>query len=293
MGFFTVSEGNTIRMGPTIHLEVAEACSGLSMLVFFFALSTAIAIVIRGPWYEKVVILLSAIPIALIANITRITITGILHKIVGRELADLVFHDLAGLLMMPYALFLSWIELKLLRWVVKEIPLPSVDVEKLMRLALPERRINRKPLLILSFSTITFFTAIFFVHLMQVRGNARMILEQATRYEEEGHLDLAASCLSDYLVLEPNDVEAKVRLGIMLSNNAKSARVKFQAYSILSEVVGRNPEQNKARLELARIALLFRRHAEVRMHLDILLKKTPADASLMTLREVRRGGQSV
>src|SRR5439155_2402750 len=56
--------------------------------------------------------------LALLANITRITVTGVLHKTVGRAPADYVFHDLAGWLMMPLALGLLWAELSLLAWVV-------------------------------------------------------------------------------------------------------------------------------------------------------------------------------
>ena len=57
-------------------------------------------------------------PIAIAANVLRITVTGILHKTAGRQLADLVFHDLAGWLMMPLALGLMWCELRLLAWVI-------------------------------------------------------------------------------------------------------------------------------------------------------------------------------
>ena len=86
----------------------------------FFALSTAMIMVIQRSWLEKGIILASAVPIALIANITRITVTGILHKTVGRDLADLVFHDLAGWLMIVQALVLLWLELRLLSWVLIE-----------------------------------------------------------------------------------------------------------------------------------------------------------------------------
>ena len=120
-GFIAIAEGNTIRMGD-VRLDVVEACSGLSMLLIFFALSTAVAIVIRRPWYEKATIFLSAIPIALVVNIIRITVTGVLHKTVSHEMADRVFHDLAGWLMMPLALAFVWLEMRLFAWLVKDPP---------------------------------------------------------------------------------------------------------------------------------------------------------------------------
>ncbi len=116
LGFMSFSEGNVIRLGET-RIGVVEACSGLSMLLIFFALATAVCLVVKRPWPEKAVIMISALPVAIIANVIRITVTGMLHKVAGPRLADLVFHDLAGWLMMPLALAMLWGELKLMSWV--------------------------------------------------------------------------------------------------------------------------------------------------------------------------------
>ncbi|HXG11628.1 MAG TPA: exosortase/archaeosortase family protein [Gemmataceae bacterium] len=124
IGLPALSEGNTIIIGD-IRIEVIAACSGLSMLVVFFALSTAVAIVIRRPLGDRLVIFFSAIPIAVISNVIRITVTGLLHVWVGKEIADLVFHDLAGWLMMPMALGFMWLELKLISWLLLEPSVPS------------------------------------------------------------------------------------------------------------------------------------------------------------------------
>jgi exosortase len=119
LGFAAVSEGNVIIL-DNARIGVVEACNGLGMLVTFFALATAVAMVIKRPLLDRIVMVLSAIPVALIANITRITVTGILHAKVGGEIADLVFHDLAGWLMMPLALGLLWIELRILSLLLLE-----------------------------------------------------------------------------------------------------------------------------------------------------------------------------
>ena len=47
---------------------------------------------------------------------------AVLHKTAGRELADLVFHDLAGWLMMPLALGMLWAEVRLLSWILLPVP---------------------------------------------------------------------------------------------------------------------------------------------------------------------------
>jgi exosortase/archaeosortase family protein len=101
-----------------VHIGIVEACNGLSMMVLFFALAVAVAIVIRRSWIERFIVVASAIPVAVVSNIVRITVTGVLHKTAGSDLADRVFHDLAGWLMMPLALTLLWAELRVLSWVL-------------------------------------------------------------------------------------------------------------------------------------------------------------------------------
>jgi exosortase len=113
IGFPAIAEGNVILLGE-VKIGVVEACSGLSMLVTFFALATGVTFVIQRVWWEKLVLVLSAVPIAVIVNVIRITVTGTLHETVGHEVANLVFHDLAGWMMMPLALALLWVELKVL-----------------------------------------------------------------------------------------------------------------------------------------------------------------------------------
>jgi exosortase len=120
LGFMSFSEGNVVRMGPTMAecLDVAEACSGLSMLLVFFAISTAVILIIDARWYEKLLIFISAVPIAVFANIVRLTLTGIVLKISGPEWSN-YFHDSfwAALLMIALALGLLWIELRALAWI--------------------------------------------------------------------------------------------------------------------------------------------------------------------------------
>jgi exosortase len=120
LGTPAVSEGNVILLND-VEIGVVEACSGLRMLVIFFALSTAVALIIRRPLWEKLVVVVSAIPIALVVNVLRITVTGALHElasvgtVITHEMANTIFHDLAGWLMMPVALAAMALELLLLK----------------------------------------------------------------------------------------------------------------------------------------------------------------------------------
>lgn len=113
LGLPAVAEGNVIWIDE-IPLRVVEACSGLGMLITFFALSTAVALVWARTWGERIVLFASAAPIAVLANVVRITLTGVLHVTVGSGVAHFVYHDLAGWFMIPLALALLWLELKFL-----------------------------------------------------------------------------------------------------------------------------------------------------------------------------------
>jgi exosortase len=121
LGYDAVAFGNVIDLDPA-RIGVEQACSGLSMLLVFIALATAAALVLRRPPADRILIVASAVPIALVANVVRIVATGILYQTVGRKWADLVFHDLAGWLMMPLALGLMWLELRLVSWVLVPPP---------------------------------------------------------------------------------------------------------------------------------------------------------------------------
>lgn len=121
-GIPAVAQGSMILMGDH-RVGVAEACSGMRMLTVFIAISAATMIVTKRSAWEKTVILLSAIPIALICNIGRIVATALGHHYFGQETADLIFHDLSGWLMMPTAMVLLYLLLKLLDWLF--IPAPE------------------------------------------------------------------------------------------------------------------------------------------------------------------------
>lgn len=113
LGFGSYREGNVIHI-EDLPLNVVDACSGLRMTTIFLALSVAVVLVADRPWWENLVILLSAIPIAIFVNITRITVTGVLYMTADHQLAEKVFHNWAGWLMVPLAFILLWIEVMIL-----------------------------------------------------------------------------------------------------------------------------------------------------------------------------------
>ncbi len=121
LGLPAVAEGNVIQLSD-YPIGVAEACSGLRMLMTSAALTFALAFILNRPVWERLVILASAVPIALLTNIIRITVTGICYEYFGQEVAEKVFHDVAGLLMMPMAVGLLWLEIVILSRLTTEPP---------------------------------------------------------------------------------------------------------------------------------------------------------------------------
>ena len=113
LGLSAVSEGNIIY---TDHgqIGVAEACNGLGMLYMFLAFAVGAALLVRRPAVDRALIVLSAAPIALAANVARIILTGVLHETLGQGAAHAFYHDLAGWLMMPLAVAALLAELGLL-----------------------------------------------------------------------------------------------------------------------------------------------------------------------------------
>lgn len=114
LGQPVLAEGNTLVLGEH-HLEVEQACSGLRIFVGIIALAFVYVILVRRSWWENVLVFLSVIPVALIANVTRIVVTGLLYQHVSGEAAKQFSHDISGWVMIPlaaalFALFLWYLD---------------------------------------------------------------------------------------------------------------------------------------------------------------------------------------
>ena len=99
------AERTTILLNEQ-QLKVEQTCSGLRIFMSTVALAVAYGIAFRSEWWEKITVLLAAIPIAVIANVSRIVITGLLYQFYSDEAAKQFSHDIAGVFMIPYAVLL-------------------------------------------------------------------------------------------------------------------------------------------------------------------------------------------
>jgi len=116
-------QGNTLILNDDTPVGVAEACSGLRMLMAFIIVAAFVAYMIRRPRWQKAALLASSIPIAIVSNVIRIVVTAILMIHVDAKVADKFFHDFAGLVMMPAAVLLIFAEL----WFMDQITVSKPD----------------------------------------------------------------------------------------------------------------------------------------------------------------------
>ena len=129
-GLPALADGNVILLDDH-QIDIVEACSGLRMLMVFFALAAAFALIVKRPWPDKLLLLASAVPIAVVSNIARIVLTGVLFETgVNDEAVHAFFHDAAGWLMMPFALVLFWAELKVLKHLLIDPPAAPIRVPR-------------------------------------------------------------------------------------------------------------------------------------------------------------------
>jgi exosortase len=124
-GLPVIAEGNVIIVGGE-RLEVARACNGLSMLLSFATLITAMVVLVARPVRERVALLLSIVPVALLCNVLRIGVTAWATHLAGHTVESV--HDWAGLAMMPVALALMWLEIRVLAWVFVEVEVEPVGL---------------------------------------------------------------------------------------------------------------------------------------------------------------------
>jgi exosortase len=84
-------------------LNVEEACSGMRLLMAFLALGVAMAYLHERPAWQRAVLLLSTVPIAVLCNVVRVTVTGFIYVFAGPAYTRGIYHDALGLAMLPLA----------------------------------------------------------------------------------------------------------------------------------------------------------------------------------------------
>lgn len=131
----TVRKGNVIDILPnggiqSISLEVVEACSGIRSLMTLVTLALILAYFTRrgdgrfgsfsgSDLTRAIVLMLAAVPIAVLTNAARVTATGVFTYYYGKQATEGTWHDLSGWLVYVVALLLLFCANLLLKKVLK------------------------------------------------------------------------------------------------------------------------------------------------------------------------------
>lgn len=95
-------EGNVMHLAAAT-LDVEEACSGIRSLISLTALGTLYAYLTETRLLARVLIIALVVPIAIAANVLRVTLTGLLAHYVSVETAMDVFHTAGGFVVLALA----------------------------------------------------------------------------------------------------------------------------------------------------------------------------------------------
>jgi exosortase len=112
-------EGNTLYLyddGIRTPMNIAEACSGMRMLMAFLALGVAMAYTGLRRFWQRAAVVLLGVPVAIFVNILRVTSLGLL-SLIDSGLAAGDFHSFIGLvwLVPAFMIFLGVI------WIVRNL----------------------------------------------------------------------------------------------------------------------------------------------------------------------------
>jgi exosortase len=101
-------------------LNVAEACSGMRMLVAFLALGVAMAYVSLPTVWQRVALVVMGVPVAVFVNVLRVATLGVL-TLINPDFVTGEFHHFIGLLWLLPAFLLYLLVL----WVLGKMVVPE------------------------------------------------------------------------------------------------------------------------------------------------------------------------
>jgi len=125
---FTVDlQGTTLSIdtGTQVSdLDVANACSGMRMVIAFVALAGTVAVFSCRHWWQRTALLLLAVPVALLMNVLRVTILG-LASLANKKFVGGDMHMMIGTLTLVPGLALFMGVVWALKRAVKDAPAPA------------------------------------------------------------------------------------------------------------------------------------------------------------------------
>jgi exosortase D (VPLPA-CTERM-specific) len=129
-GLSAYREGNLIDLGFT-KLQVVDACSGLRYFFPLTMLAILLAYFYKGEAaWKRIVLVFSAVPVAVITNSLRIASVGLLYQVLGPMVVEGFFHDFSGWFIFMLSLALLLLEMRILKKVAPRAALPPASAAR-------------------------------------------------------------------------------------------------------------------------------------------------------------------
>jgi exosortase len=258
LGQPAIAEGTTILLNDNV-LEVERACSGLRMFYGILALSVAYIIVSRARLRVALVLLAAVAPVAILANMMRITLTGLIYEYASSEAARKFSHDLAGVLMIVLAMGLFGLVL----W----------SAQKTFR---QFRRSRSRALLRMAGVLLVGVAMIptgWYWHEAQQSRTVDKFLRRADQLEAAGKPSEALVYLDRYLRVREN-VDVRVRFAETADRVVSSPLRRLHVMEIYRETWDRAPEKIDLGIRAGEIAIELARFDEALAIAGQLAKST-------------------
>lgn len=260
-----LAEGTTILLNEHV-LDIERACSGIRMFYGILAMAVAGVVLARLRGAVAVVLLLSTIPVAVVANVTRILVTGLLVEHYSGEAAIRFSHDFAGLLMIPLAVLLfSLVVLWLNGLIARVEDNREAGVSWLTKWVL---------------LALVLIAAVIAWGRYQQRNVRETLLAHADQYEQQQNWPWVAATLERYLQMEPTDQQVFEQYAEAYEKHATTPQKKMRSVALLQKAW----QQNTERTDLAVIAAAISSElGETRQTLKLceLLLETDLDSQQM------------
>src|SRR5271154_4778219 len=103
LGIETVHRGTAIY-SSVFHFDVADPCSGIRSLMALTTVTAAYGYVTQHVQWKRWVLFLSAMPLAVLGNLARVTSIALVAQVYGQELASKTYHEYPGYIVFGVAL---------------------------------------------------------------------------------------------------------------------------------------------------------------------------------------------
>ncbi len=234
----------------------------------FSPLAVACIALARPPRWKAVLVLFAAAPVAIIANVVRIAVTGLLMRYFSNDAAKHFSHDLAGLVMIPLAVTMFLLILLLLGRVVEKLSNPG-GVAWLIKWCL---------------AGVVLVAGVMLWGQHQEARALSTLLEMATRYESDKKWVDAIQYLSRYIRAVPDDLDTYTHLARLYQTHAEGNDDRLRAVDLMHTAWKNQPQNEDLATSAIQIALKIQDFDDaIQLSDEVLLKaKQPETRSQVT-----------